>query len=314
MSCNSKKDSYTYNKGDVFGTYYKFQIDSEKDFSKEIDCVFKAIDKAVNSYVDYSEITNFNKNGITVKPSATFLDMLEKAKKYHQISNGYFEPTLLPLIKNWGSSLKNKEQMDSTKVDSLMKFVSFKDLIKFNSAEVKALKQGVEIDLSAMGEGYALDAIASILNKSGVNNYMIEIGGEMTCKGVNAKGKVWQIGIENPTVSIEKRETSLMKRVELKNKGISTSGNYRKFYTDSLGNRYSHIIDAKMGYPVKHNLLSASIISNSSTEADALATACMSMGTEKAKRFIENSPDIEGFLIYSEDKNLKSWQSSGFTK
>src|SRR5690606_13098049 len=143
----------------------------------------------------------------------------EKAKKYHQISNGYFEPTLLPLIKNWGSSLKNKEQMDSTKVDSLMKFVSFKDLIKFNSAEVKALKQGVEIDLSAMGEGYALDAIASILNKSGVNNYMIEIGGEMTCKGVNAKGKVWQIGIENPTVSIEKRETSLMKRVELKNKG-----------------------------------------------------------------------------------------------
>jgi len=311
-SCNSNEKTYNYSQGEVFGTYYRFQIDSDKDYSKQIDSVFIAIDKAVNSYMEYSEISKFNKEGFLLDPSPTFIDMLQKAKTYHQISEEYFDPTLSPLINKWGFGFENKEQMDSIKIDSLMKFVSFNNLIRFNSAEVKALKQGVKIDLNAMGEGYALDAIASLLGQYGVENYLVEIGGEMKCKGVNPKGGVWQIGIENPTVSIEKRGSSLMNIVKLQNKGLSTSGNYRKFYTDSLGNRYSHIIDAKTGYPVQHNLLSASIISVSSTKADALATACMSMGTEKAKYFIEKDSTIEGFLIYSEKNMLKTWQSSRF--
>ena len=192
--------------------------------------------------------------------------------------------------------------------------MSFKKLLVIDTAKVKVLKKGVTIDLNAMGEGYALDAISSILDQSGVNNYMVEIGGEMKCKGLNQNGNIWKIGIENPTVSIDERGTSLMKIVKLKNVGISTSGNYRKFYTDSLGNKYSHIIDVMTGYPVQHNIISSSIISTSATKADALATACMSMGMEKAKYFIENDPDMEGFLIYSDDNNLKSWQSSSFSK
>lgn len=311
-SCNSNEKTYNYSQGEVFGTYYRFQIDSDKDYSKQIDSVFIAIDKAVNSYVVYSEISTFNKRGFLLSPSPTFIDMLQKAETYHHLSNGYFDPTLYPLINAWGFGLTNKEKMDSAKVDSLIKLVSFKKLLAIDSTELRVLKKGVTIDLNAMGEGYALDAITSILDQSGVNNYMVEIGGEMKCKGLNQNGNIWQIGIENPTVSIDERGTSLMKVVKLKNVGISTSGNYRKFYTDRSGNRYSHIIDAKTGYPVQHNLLSASIISTSATKADALATACMSMGTEKAKYLIENEPDIEGFLIYSDGNNLKSWQSSRF--
>ena len=313
-SCDPSEEKYNYSQGEVFGTYYRFQIDSDKDYSKQIDSIFNAIDKAVNSYVEYSEISKFNKEGFLLSPSPTFIEMLQKAKKYHNLSNGYFDPTLSSLINNWGFGFKNKEKMDSIKVDSLLKLVSFKKLLVIDTAKVKVLKKGVTIDLNAMGEGYALDAISSILDQSGVNNYMVEIGGEMKCKGLNQNGNIWKIGIENPTVSIDERGTSLMKIVKLKNVGISTSGNYRKFYTDSLGNKYSHIIDVMTGYPVQHNLLSASIISTSATKADALATACMSMGMEKAKYFIENDPDMEGFLIYSDDNNLKSWQSSSFSK
>lgn len=314
VSCNLKKHDYHYSQGDVFATYYRFQIDSDNDFSKPIDSIFKAINKASNSYVDSSEISKFNRKGILINPSPTFIDMLQKAKAYNQLSEGYFEPTLYPLINAWGFGLKNREQMDSIKVDSLLKLVSFNNLLVFDSTQVKALKKGVQIDLSAMGEGYALDAVASILDANGVKNYMVEIGGEMKCKGRNQKNKIWKIGIEDPTIPISERGNSLMTIVKLNNKGLSTSGNYRKFYTDSLGNKYAHIISPKTGYPIKHNLLSVSIIANSSTAADALATACMAMGTQRSIQFIEQNPNIEGFLIYSKNGKMKTWSSVGFPK
>lgn len=313
-SCNSKKEAYTNLNGDVFATYYRFQIDSDKDFSKQIDSVFKAIDKAINSYVQTSEISDFNNNGIVMKPSPTFVDLLQKAKHYHQLSNGYFEPTLYPVIKAWRFDAENKVQMDSVKIDSLLKLVSFDKLIVFNSAKVEAVKKGTMLDLNALGEGYAIDAISSILDRSNIKNYMIEIGGEMKCKGRNAKGELWKVGIEDPSISIENRGTSFMKIIEIENQALSTSGSYRKFYTDSLGNKFSHIINPKTGYPAKHNLLSVSLLSNSAITADALATACMAMGTEKSMQFIEEAPNLEGFLIYTSNGKLITWQSSKFPK
>ncbi|MBD0833653.1 FAD:protein FMN transferase [Aestuariibaculum sediminum] len=295
----------------MFGTYYRFQIDSNKDFSKQIDSIFTEIDKAANSYVERSEISAFNKKGILKKPSLTFLNMLTQAKKYNQISNGYFSPSLYPLIKFWSKDLENKSKIDSVAIDSILKLTSFNNLV-FDVNMVSALKKGVEIDLSAMGEGYALDAIASILDKAKVSNYMVEVGGEMKCKGNNPNGKTWQVGIENPLIPVSQRGDSLMKIVKLKNKALSTSGNYRKFYKDKLGNKYAHIIDSKTGYTIKCSLLSVSILSQSSTKADALATACMSMGIDKAMTFIEQTQDIEGFLIFQKDGKLKTWQSSNF--
>ncbi|MEH6706202.1 MAG: FAD:protein FMN transferase [Galbibacter orientalis] len=310
-SCVSKETNYKISQGDVFGTYYRLQIDSDNDFSKQIDSVFTAIDKAANSYVDHSEISSFNKTGILKKPSPTFLKMLTQAKNYYKTSNGYFSPSLYPIIKYWKEDFKNKSQIDSTTVDSLLKLTSFNN-VAFNTNEVRALKKGVKIDLSAMGEGYALDAIASILDKAEVLNYMVEIGGEMKCKGKNSANKVWQVGIENPEIPVSQRGDSLMKIVKLNHMALSTSGNYRKFYTDKSGNKYAHILDSKTGYTIKSNLLSVSLLSKSSTTADALATACMSMGIKQAMTFIEETPEIEGFLIFQKDRKLKTWQSNNF--
>lgn len=311
FSCDQKEKFEIY-QGEVFGTYYKFQIQSETDFKSAIDSIFMAMNIAANSYNETSEISRFNQEGLFTYPSATFIQMLDSAKSYYSLTNHYFNPALYPLINEWGFGSKNRSNLDSVTVDSLIQLTEFEKVITFNNAKVEALQKGTMIDLSGLGEGFALDQIAQILNKNNVQNYMIEIGGEMKCKGVNSKNEVWRIGIEDPNVSIEERGTSLMKIVKLNNKSISTSGSYRKFYTDSLGNKYPHIINPKSGYPVTHNLLSVSIVSKSSTEADAIATACMAMGTEKAKSFLKSMPHLAGFLIYDQQGELKTWETANF--
>jgi thiamine biosynthesis lipoprotein len=311
VGCNHKK-AYNVYQGEVFGTYYRFQVDSSKDFGPDIDSIFLAIDQAANSYNNTSEISIFNREGELNNPSATMVQMLDSAKKYHTLTDHYFNPALYPLIQAWGKSLDNRSSLDSTKIDSLLKLIDFGGSIKSDHTKLQAKHPGAMMDLSGLGEGFALDRIAQTLDNNDVKNYMVEIGGEMKCKGVNGNSDIWRIGIENPNVSIDERGSSLMKIVKLDHSAISTSGSYRKFYTDSSGNKYPHIIDPKSGYPVSHNLLSVSIISESSTEADAIATACMAMGTEKAKTFLGLVPHLAGFLIFDENGALKTWQTSNF--
>lgn len=311
LGCGVKRPYRIY-QGPVFGTSYRFQIESGKDFSAEIDSVFMAIDLAANTYDEASEISRFNHKGRLDGPSTTFVQMLDSAKKFHSLTDRYFNPALYPLIDAWGSALGHRSRLDSAKVDSLLGLIDLDRAIFVNDTKVEALQKGAMLDLSGLGEGFALDRIAQLLKRNKVQNFMIEIGGEMHCRGVNGDGKVWRIGIEDPKVPIKERGTSLMKIVKLGDRAISTSGSYRKFYTDSLGNKYPHIIDPKNGYPVKHRLLSASIISSSSTEADAIATACMAMGTGKAKSLLKSMPHLSGFLIYDGEKGLETWQTSNF--
>ncbi|MBJ7880720.1 FAD:protein FMN transferase [Gelidibacter salicanalis] len=313
VSCKTNnKETYKTLQGVVFGTEYNIQIDSHIDFSKQIDSVFKAVDRAANTYDKNSQISVLNRTGVYKDPSPTFVDMLKKAQYYYNQSNGYFNPAIYPLISEWKNGFENRAEIDTSKVVQLLKLTDFKNNISIEKNLIKTTETGVEIDLSALGEGYTIDAIASILNKSGVKNYMIELGGEMYAKGNNPRGKIWLIGIEKPSSTTSMSERAVINTVYLNDVGLSTSGSYRKFYSDSLGNKHSHIVDPKTGFPVSHHLLSASIKSKASTEADALATACMAMGLNKAKQFIEDKLAIEGFLIFSENDSLKVWSSNKF--
>lgn len=316
LGCKSGKDrQYQDLKGEVFGTYYRFQIDSDVDFSKQIDSVFKAVNKAVNTYSPSSEISMLNETGIHKDPSQTLLDMLRVAQGYYKKSGGYFNPAIYPLISEWKSGFHNNAEIDTSKVKQLLNLTVFDSIITIEPNEIRLLKKGARIDLSALGEGYTLDAIASILDNQKVENFILEIGGEMQCRGKNSKRKTWLVGIEAPNFNPSSVERTVLKTVQLKNCGLSTSGSYRKFYLDSLGNKHPHIIDPVTGFPVSHRLLSASVKSTSSATADALATACMAMGYERAKIFIENTPDIEGVLIVSKpNDSLISWSSNFFFK
>lgn len=292
------------------GTYYSIVYSSEENFQHEIDSILIDYSAAANSYDPSSEISAFNKTGKITYRSPYLFAMLTKAEAINDATTGAFDPTLMPLINAWGFGFSNRSEMDSAKVDSLLNLVSFSN-IRFDEREAVALKKGVMLDLSALGEGFGIDLIGGFLSKKGIENYKIEIGGEMLCKGLSPSERSWRIGIENPDYALS-GEDRLMTVVALKNEALSTSGSYRKYFVDSTGTRQPHIISPKTGYPVQHGLLSASVKAKDCTTADAFATSCMVLGLEKAKELIESRDDLEAYFIYDRQGKLETWKSDGF--
>jgi FAD:protein FMN transferase len=315
ISCSEKEKEYQIYQGEIFGTYYKIQVnDLERDFQPAFDSVFALINHASNSYIQESEVSDFNAVGYLVNPSFTFKDMLDSCQKYNQLSEGFFEPTLFPLIKAWGFSFEEKEKMDSSRVEELKSLIGFGNNILVSDSGYFAAKEGVKLDITGLGEGYALDKLAEVLDKAGVNDYMVEIGGEMKAKGKNPRGVTWTIGIEDP-VQVELGNTNiLLAKVELDNRSISSSGNYRKFYLDENGVRRPHILNPMSGFPVSHSMVSVSVLANSATEADALATAFMSMGPEKAKSLAEQISGVEAMFVIGGKDRLELEFTSGFPR
>ncbi len=304
---------YRENKGPVYGTYFSVVYTSANDYGTSFDSIFKEVSKAINSYDKGSEISKFNQKGYLENPSTILLEQLRRAATYHQITDGAFEPTLMPLIEVWGFGLEKRKMVDSTQIGTLLELVSFSKNLSIGPERIQVNKKSVKLDLTALGEGYTLNRIAAFLDGQNVENYKIEIGGELKCKGVNPKGKIWRIGIANPYYDLGKSNKQMVDIVELDHTSLSTSGSYRKFYVDDQGNKRAHIIDPKTGYPVSHGLLSASIKCRDAEKADALATACMVLGPERAKKLIESTKDIEGLLIYEDTYNaMKIWNSKGF--
>lgn len=308
-----KNRTYTLLEGPVFGTYYRIKIDSEIDFTPKIDSIFQAINTAANSYVEKSEITTLNQTGELKKPSLTFLKMIKEAQYFQQITNGYFEPAIYPIIKVW--SFENDGatmQVDSLELERLLNLLPMESSVSISDTLVRVTKQGAKIDLSAMGEGYAIEGIHQVLSKARVENYMIEIGGEIFAHGKNEQGNTWTIGIEDPSKALSNSYENIITKIQLNDQGISTSGSYRKFYTDQQGHKYPHIINPKTGYPVKHHMVSVSVKGPSPLIADIYATACMAMGTEKAKAFITADSDVQAFIAYYEKDSLRTWSSPNF--
>jgi thiamine biosynthesis lipoprotein len=315
-SCQHKEEVVFKNyEGEIFGTYYRIQVgDTDRDFQVQFDSVFALINTAANSYVQESEVSDFNAKGMLKDPSFTFQDMLDSCKKYHVQSQGYFEPTLYPLIKAWGFSFEEREQMDSSKVAALMSLVGFESKLVVTDSGYYAAEEGVKLDVTGLGEGYAIDKLAEVLDQAGVANYLVEIGGEMKGKGQNPKGESWTIGIEDPAQAELGVTNSMLTKVTLNQLALSSSGNYRKFYMDEQGNRRSHLIDPTTGFPVSHSMVSVSVLAPSATQADALATAFMAMGPEKAKVLAESLPGVEAMFVLAEKDRLRMEFTSGFPK
>src|SRR5690606_20616443 len=168
-SCSEKDKTYKTYEGEIFGTYYRIQVeDLNKDLQPEFDSVFALINAASNSYVQESEVSEFNRTGKLLNPSFTFKDMMDSAARYNRMSEGYFEPTLYPLIKAWGFSFEKREEMDSLKVAELISFTGFETLISMNDSGYFATKPGVMLDITGLGEGYAIDKLVEVVEKNGI--------------------------------------------------------------------------------------------------------------------------------------------------
>ena len=289
--------------GNVFGTTYSVQYagyESEVDFQEQFDKLFYIINKSMSTYQANSIISKINRNEETTIDSH-FRKVFEASKEIYKLTNGSFDPTIGVMVNAWdfGPDAATIE-LDQVKVDSLMQLVGLDKVTREDNVINKELS-GIQLDFNAIAKGYAVDVIAEFLETQAIENYLVEIGGEVRTKGINMSSEQpWRIGVENPNFD---GSQTIMKAITMGDEAMATSGTYRKFKVDESGNRYAHIIDAKTGYPSKTSLLSISVIAKDCMTADAYATAFKTMGVEGVTSFLKDHPELKVFLIFENDKN-----------
>ena len=310
VACGQQPKKMTL-EGLAQGSYYAVTYYDEKgrDFHREVDSIFSAIDMSVNLWVDSSILCKVNRNEEVV-PDKIFMDNFEIAQKAAQLSGGYFDPTVSPLVKAWGFSAKNGDSITPQLIDSLKALVDYRN-IRIEDGKVIKSDPAMQLDFNAIAQGYTSDLIGAFLESQGIFNYLVDTGGEIMARGGKPDGSSWVVGIEKPAANWDS-ERVVQQRVELRDKGIVTSGSYRK-YVERDGKRYSHCIDPVTGYPVEHNLLSATIIAETSVWADALASVCMVMGLERSLPIIQDMDGVEAYYIFVNDRGeLETFATDGF--
>lgn len=301
VSCDTvKKQQFM---GTTQGSYYSITYFDEqnRDFSREFDSIFKEIESTLSLWDENSIIRRVNRNDTTVVLNQIFIDNFNYAMKAAELSDGYFDPTVGPLVQAWGFHFKEGMEMTPEIVDSLKQLVDYRK-IKIENGKVIKENPNMTLDFNAVAQGYTTDMIGNYLLSKNVNNFLVDVGGEILARGCKPNGELWKVGIEKPAENKDS-ERIVQEIVELDNRSIVTSGNYRK-YVERGGKRYSHSLNPKTGYPAENNLLSATIIAENTAWADCLASICMVVGLEKAIEIIESSEDnIDAYFIYVDENN-----------
>ena len=289
-----KQPPFRTNEGMVFGTVYKITYQHADDLQNDIKQALMEVDNSLSPYNPNSIITRINHNEDTVL-NEHFTQVFTLAEKISQETDGAFDITVAPLVNAWGFGFKHSIDIDPSVIDSLKSFVGYRK-VRLENGKVVKDDERVMLDCSAIAKGYGVDRVARLLDQKGVKHYMVDIGGEVVLKGKNPRMKTWRIGINKPIEDSLSINQELQTILEVTGVGMATSGNYRKFYYKD-GKRYAHTIDPRIGTPVQHNILSATVIAKDCTTADAYATAFMVMGLEKAKDFCEKHPDLQAYFI-----------------
>ncbi|RKZ83860.1 MAG: FAD:protein FMN transferase, partial [Gammaproteobacteria bacterium] len=267
----------------------------------------------LSSYDSTSIISGINRNVPGVLTDSMFRAVFRESSRVYQVSGGAFDITLAPLINAWGFGPGRQQDVDSAMVDSLLQYVGM-DKVSLVGDRVHKTNPHVKLNVNAIAQGYSVDVVSAYLEDLGCKNYMVEIGGEIRTRGMNPKGNFWRIGVDRPEEGNMIPGKQLQVIISMHNRSLATSGNYRKFY-EKEGVMITHSIDPATGFPKTSNLLSVSILTEECMTADAYATACMVMGLEKAKVFVENQKGVDAFLIYGDEfGNYQVWHTGGIKK
>lgn len=296
-SCVNNTDKQTILRGDIYGTTYSIVYFSKVDLQLKvkIDSIFNSIDMSMSTYNSNSLITKINNNK-EVLLDDHFKYVFNTSKKIYYETSGDFDPSIGPLV----NSLDFGPKTNNISTDSLMKLVG---LDKFKIFENK-LRRPLNsfLDFNAIAKGYSVDMISEFLLFNNVANFLVEVGGEIRSSGMNlADDRNWRVGLDTPTFDGSQNE--IYKAFNLIDKSMATSGVYRKFKIDSLGNKYAHIIDPKTGYSSKTNILSITVIADSCIEADAYATAFHLMTLDEINLFVQKNNKISVFVIFKDENN-----------
>jgi FAD:protein FMN transferase len=299
-------------KGHVFGTTYKIvYLNASKNYQKSIDSLFFLMNKSLSTYIPASDISKINKGDTTIVVDDLFLEVFKKSKKIHKETNGYFDPTVGNLVNAWGfGPQRGKKNLTAAALKAQMQFIGF-DKVTILDRKVHKKYEEIYLDFNAIAKGFGIDVVARFLEGEKIKNYLVEIGGEIRAKGKKVNNIPWAIQLVDP---IHKDGSKGFMKVNLSDKSMATSGNYRKFRVGANGQKFVHTINPKTGFAKESNLLSASVIANlDCADLDAYATAFMAMGFEKSKKFLEKHKNLEGILLFvDENGDLKEYKTRDF--
>ncbi len=301
VGCKQDKEiNKTKLEGFVFGTTYHITYLNKINHQKSIDSLFFLINKSLSTYIPTSDISKINKGDSTVVVDDFFVEVFNKAKKIYKETDGYFDPTIGRLIDAYGfGSGKERKDLSKEEIEELMNGVGF-DKVKLKERRVYRDNSNIEFNVNAFAKGYGVDVIGRFLESNNIQNYIVEIGGEIRARG-NKQGKPWIVAIEKPNIDGTR---SIQKEINLIDESMATSGNYRKYKMNAKGEKIVHTVNPKTGLAQESNLLSVSVrMKGDCADVDAYATAFLAMGLEKTKEFLKEHAQIKVVLLYNDENN-----------
>lgn len=292
----------------IFGTIMNVTYTSREDLHDSIMECLHRVDASLSMFNPQSTISRINR-GETDSLDLHLQAILPMARSVSEATNGAFDITTAPLVNAWGFGFKHSQLPTDTQVDSLRSMVNYK-FITWQEGRIFKENPDVVIDLSAIAKGYGVDMVAHLLNEHSVQNYMVEIGGEIVCRGNNPKGEAWHIGINRPIEDSTCTNNEVQEIIEVHDRAMATSGNYRNFYIAPDGRTLSHTIDPTTGYPVQHSLLSSTVLAPTCAMADAFATSFMVIGIDSAMKIVGKHPELEVYFIYADSTGAyRTWDN-----
>lgn len=288
---NSEEQSWQHASGSIFGTYYQITYQHKEPLDSVLRKAMQEVDASLSMFNSNSTLSRINRNEC-MQTDSLFDEVFLLAQKVSQETDGCFDITIAPLVNAWGFGFEKKENVTDSLLQALLPLVGY-EKVTLEQGLISKAHPAIIMDCSAIAKGYGVDRVAKALKQRGINNYLVNIGGEVVAQGKNREDKPWRIGVETPDAE---RQGFSAAHLSVSNAAMATSGNYRRFYEED-GQKFAHTIDPKTGKPAQHNLLSATVVATSCAEADAYATAFMVMGKEKTIAFLENHPTVAALLI-----------------
>lgn len=301
-SCDHRTE-YVTASGTMLGTTFQATGDVTDCTPQQLYRAIMQIDaeaKASMSIFDSNSLLSRINRGETDSLDEHILYNLRLAERFSRLSGGHYDVTVKPLVDAWGFAGHEAEQMPN--LDSILQFIGYQHVHVLNGRLVKDDPR-MQLDFNSIAKGYTVDLVAALMERCGAENYLVDIGGECRCKGVNAIGIPWRIGIETPFDGNMSNGAYLTGRIRMSEGGLATSGNYRRFYRDAEGNKISHTIDPMTGRSAVSRLLSVTVAADNCAEADAMATMYLSLGADKAIALSKEIPDAKVYFILDDGKD-----------
>lgn len=314
--CSEKPEQLVFS-GMTMGTSYQVKIITNDDvptenLGEQIENRLSSLNQTFSTYIETSELMQFNQ-AKTGQPQAISEDMqvvMSIAQEVYGLTDGAFDPTVAPLVNLWGFGPNESNNVipQSEQIQQALSVIGLNHLVLNKAAKKAQREQDIKLDFSAIAKGYAVDAVADLLESSGIQHYLVEVGGELRARGYKPNGDLWRIAIERPSLV----QGDVQQVIALQDVAVATSGDYRNYF-EKNGKRYSHTIDPRIGYPVDHELASVTIIEETAVKADALATAMMVMGPEDSLMLAEKY-NIPVYILVKEADGFKVQYSKAFAQ